>query len=525
MTVQALDADAIVVGAGPVGAGAALLLARQGLRVRILDKSPTVYELPRALLLDGETTRSFQRVGLGKDVEAMMHPWRETDAGTFANSRRETMFGMEIHEVGTHGWRDAAFFDQPEFDARLREWIEAEPLVETRYGHQVTDLGESGSAAWVEHTDLGSGQRHRSTARWILGCDGASSFVRRHLGIAWRNLGYDHEWLVVDVEVEDPSLLPSVCMQVCDPARLATFICGKDPYRRWEFRLLPGESREEMSRPETVQRLLDPWIARDRYRLRRAVVYQFHAATAERWQQGRIFLAGDSAHQTPPFLGQGLNAGFRDVANLGWKMPMVQRGLLPESVLDTYQPEREEHGRELVEWAVAVGRLMDAMADAEAGRAEGPPPDDLMRSGYGQGRTVPPLRRGIVVEEQVGDAGVTGYPLRQYFVAADGGGEVLLDEYLGPGFAVLARRAEDLACSAANRAWFESLGGRFVALDGLPVARGGMDRLFALHPVAVVRPDRYVFGVVDDAHSLDALLERLRSNLQGASGPTPQGEH
>lgn len=513
--------DVCIVGCGPVGAAGAILMARQGLRVAVLDRATTVYDLPRAVVLDGEAVRSFQRVGLADEVAAVLQPYREGDAAMFTDSRREPRFGMEMQPRGANGWRDAAFFDQPEFEHRLRELMAREQSIDARLGHEVTSIAQDADGATVFATHLASNREVGLRAKYVVACDGASSFVRRFLGIPWQSLGYDHDWLVVDIVTDHVGDLPSITMQVCDPARLTTYICGKDPYRRWEFRLLPGETREEMARPETVRRLIEPWIAPDRYEIRRAVVYQFHAATAERWRDGRVFLAGDAAHQTPPFLGQGLNAGMRDVVNLAWKLPLVLAGRFPDSLLDTYEAERAAHAHELVDWAVACGRLMDAMADLEAGRLEGAPPDDLMRSGYGQGRQAPALRCGLVVEEQVSDGGVTGYSINQPTVAGPGGRDTLLDEVTGPGFAVIGRDAASLAMGDASRAWLASIGATVTDLSTLELREGSWDRLFDAHGAAVVRPDRYVFGVTDDAHRLDDLVAALRAKLTG--GAASQG--
>jgi len=318
-TANAAEFDVVVVGCGPVGAGAAILLAREGLRVSVLERSREVYDRPRAVFLDGETVRAFQRVGLGREIDALLQPWREDDAAWFTDSRHNSHFGIEMPPHGVNGWRDGAFFDQPELECRLRELAMLEPNVEVCLAHEVTAFAQDDGGVTITATDLEANRTVEKRAAYAIACDGASSFVRRGLGIAWRSLGYDQDWLVVDIVAADVADLPSVTMQVCDPARLTTYICGRDPFRRWEFRLLPGETREQMTATDQVTGLLSPWIAAGRYELRRAAVYQFHAATAERWREGRIFLAGDAAHQTPPFLGQGLNAGFRDVVNLTWK--------------------------------------------------------------------------------------------------------------------------------------------------------------------------------------------------------------
>jgi 3-(3-hydroxy-phenyl)propionate hydroxylase len=286
----------------------------------------------------------------------------------------------------------------------------------------------------------------------------------------------------------------------------------KDPNRRWEFQLLPGETREQMLRPETIQELLRPWLPPEHYELRRSAVYQFHAATASRWQEGRVFLAGDAAHQTPPFLGQGLNAGFRDAVNLGWKIPLVHQGLCDERLLESYAAERDAHARDLVEWAVAVGKLMETLAAREAGLPN-PHASADQSAGYGQGRTAPPLRAGVLVDEQVRAGAPVGVLLRQPTVRSPDTDECLLDELLGSSFAVVGRKEADLRMGAEARSVLERLEGRAVHLEGLEVTKGETDRLFDSHPVAVLRPDRYVFGVVDPDWDLDRLLLELGQKL------------
>jgi hypothetical protein len=358
---------------------------------------------------------------------------------------------------------------------------------------------------------VGTGQEAEYRASFAIGCDGASSFVRDALGVEWQSLGYDQDWLVVDVLQGPDANLPLATMQVCDPFRLTTYVCVKDPNRRWEFQLRDGETREEMLRPEKIQELIEPWTAPENYEIRRAAVYQFHAATADRWQVGRIFLAGDAAHQTPPFLGQGLNAGFRDAVNLGWKIPLVLAGVCDASLLESYPAERDAHARDLVQWAVAIGQLMETLAAREAGLPDPYVADQS--SGYGQGRAAPPLRDGVLVTEQCKDEYPVGVLLRQPTVRGSDGGVGRLDELIGAGFAVIGRKESDLQLGDEARAVLERLGGRSICVAGLEVLEGQMDNLFDVHAAVVVRPDRYVFGVVDDEWDLDRLLIELGRKL------------
>jgi 3-(3-hydroxy-phenyl)propionate hydroxylase len=505
--------DVAIIGYGPVGALAALSLADAGLRVLILERSTEATDLPCAVGLDGETLRAFQRLGLGDEVFGLCQPPRDPNEIRFVDSHRKAVFGMDLPALGPNGWCDILFFDQPEFEAALRRIVAKNDRIDVRLGENVVGITQDAEGVCVRSTtaaaspgaDAENETEHRAT--FAIGCDGASSFVREAIGVGWQSLGYDQDWLVLDITQGPDANLPLTTMQICDPARLASYICVKDPNRRWEFQLLDGETREEMLSPKRIRELLEPWTAPENYEIRRSAVYQFHAATADAWKVGRIFLAGDAAHQTPPFLGQGLNAGFRDAVNLGWKLPLVLANVCDENLLESYAAERDAHARALVERAVSVGKLMETLAAREAGRPDPHPPDSININIAGP--IVPPMRGGVLIPEQTQGQHRVGELLRQPSVRNSDGIEKRLDEFLGGGFSVVGRKAKDLELSAEANAVFARLGGRAIALEDLQVVDGDWDELFDDHSAAVVRPDRYVFGVVDEEWNLDRLVIEL----------------
>ncbi|MCP5057996.1 MAG: bifunctional 3-(3-hydroxy-phenyl)propionate/3-hydroxycinnamic acid hydroxylase [bacterium] len=509
------DCDVSIVGYGPVAALTALNLARAGLRISIHERSKEALELPRAVGLDGESVRSFQRIGLAEEIDALLQPPRNKDEVWFANSKHEKIFGIEIPPgEGHHGWRDMAFFDQPDLEAELRRLVGAEAGIDVFLGEEAVGIEQSDDRVIVSLRDVEADSVRRLTSSYLLGCDGAASFVRNHAKIEWTSLGYDQDWLVVDITTAPTNDLPMATMQVCDPERIHTYICVKDPNRRWEFQLVPGETREEMSKPERIDALLSSWLPRDQYEIRRAVVYQFHAATANRWRDGRVLLAGDAAHQTPPFLGQGLNAGFRDAMNLGWKLPLVLSGVCDDRLLDSYFDERDAHARDLVEWAVGIGKLMETLAAQEAGKPN-PHPDSSQSDGYGQGRTAPPLRSGVLMMEQTKAGAPIGSHLRQPIVRSAAGDFVLFDELLGSGFAAVGRARADLELGPEAEGIAKRLSMRFVALDEIEAFKegSGPDLVFGTSPAVIVRPDRVIFGVVDADTTLDDLVAALGKKL------------
>ena len=519
--------DVAIVGLGPVGATAAIFLAHAGLKVVAFERDAEVYKLPRAVSFDGEIVRGFQRLGLGAEVAGLLQPLRPGERLGFANSKREWLFSNAPTAVGSSGYQSFNMFDQPELEGYLRRTALAAVGVQSHIGAEVTAVDDTGGSVAITARQLGSGEVLTCSCRYLIGCDGASSFVRKEvLRSGWRDLGYDHDWLVVDIITKPGHQLDHRTMQVCDPERLSTYVCTKDPYRRWEFKLKPGETWEEMLAPECIHSLIDPWTPRATYAIRRAAVYQFHAAVADSWRRGRVFIAGDAAHQTPPFLGQGMNAGMRDVINLAWKLPLVLSGVAEASLLASYQAEREAHAEDLVDWAVAIGQLMEHLAAVEAAQQRGEPPPEVppkqQSSGYGQGREMPPLRDGVIMVEQVSDGGSTGYLFNQPIVSAGEGDAFRLDDRLGPGFALVARSRDELRVSPESLAVLKRLDARCVSLDGLKVCHGRLDRLFEQAAAAVVRPDRYVFGHVDGQTTLDDLVHALagKLRLKPAAGAT-----
>jgi len=495
-------------------------LAEAGLSVAAFERDKEVYKLPRAVNLDGEIIRAFQKIGRGQTVQDLMQPTRPEDGAGFANSKGEWLFGSTSKDFGRNGWQPANMFDQPELDSYLRDEVINHKRVEAFIDNDVTEIQNLSDGAEITYKGANTQSRRKVDASYVIACDGAASATRKANNINWRNLGYDHHWLVVDLEVYEGHTLGPKTIQVCDPNRIFTYVCTKDPYRRFEFKLHDHETEEQMRNEEMVQSLIDPWTPRSSYRIRRTAVYQFHAATADQWRIGRVFLAGDAAHQSPPFLGQGMNAGMRDVINLAWKLPMVLNGVAHENLLDSYFAERNAHAHDLVEWAAAIGQLMEHTAEkercAKAGLEAPATPKKLKSSGYGQGREQPPLRDGAVMLKQVSDTGSTGYLINQPIVHNENGEEFRLDELLGSGFSLVLNNesTSKSKLTTESLAILKKVGSTVVSLNGLKVIKGRFDPLFEEHDAALVRPDGLVFGHTTETLDLNTLIEQLASKLE-----------
>ncbi len=522
--------DVAVVGMGPVGSAAAIFLAHAGLKVVTVERDPEVYALPRAVGMDGEVIRAFQRIGIGQPVADLMQAVQPGDRAGFANSQREWLFGADLGDFGNNGWPPISMFDQPEFDRYLRDYAADHSNVTSYSGFDFKRFTDDGQRVSCSISPSGLGIENKEevetsddslefSVSYVLACDGASSGIRKRLNIPWRDLGYDHDWLVVDVIVNSKHTLNRDTVQVCSPDRLATYVCTKDPYRRWEFKLNDGERPEDMVTEESIRTLLDPWTPRDSYTIRRKAVYQFHAAIAEEWSRGRVFLVGDAAHQTPPFLGQGMNAGMRDAINIAWKLSLVLSGSSDPSLLTQYQAERAAHAQDLVQWAVDFGKLMEQLAATEDAQNRGIPvpevetQDKNQSSGYGQGREAPPLRDGVIIVEQVSNEGSTGYLFSQPMVKDNSDNVFLLDEKLDQDFTIVVRTESEIELNEISRSIISRLGMTIISLEDFTAVRGHFDRLFTGSQAVVVRPDRYVFGHTSDQLDLNQLLAQLADKL------------
>ncbi|MCE5288842.1 MAG: bifunctional 3-(3-hydroxy-phenyl)propionate/3-hydroxycinnamic acid hydroxylase [Nocardiaceae bacterium] len=350
---------AVVVGAGPTGASAAILLGQRGIQTLVLERWPEVYPLPRAVHFDDEVFRIFASMGLEEEVRSISRPapgMRLTDARhrVLADLRRDRQ---------VHGFPQANMFDQPDLERVLRRALEKSEAVEFRGGVEVYAIERvSGGRApvRVRFRDTDTGAEHEVWTDAVLGCDGANSLTRSVVGATMEDFDFEQQWLVVDIATPEPLDIYDGVQQVCDYERAATFMPVTPGRYRWEFRLKSGEKPEEFDHDKVLE-LTRPWLTGvdpEKLTFLRQTCYTFRGAIADKWRDGRVFLLGDAAHQTPPFIGQGMCAGIRDAANLAWKLALVLEGKADDRILDTYEAERRPYSRRVVQLAVLIGALM-----------------------------------------------------------------------------------------------------------------------------------------------------------------------
>jgi 3-(3-hydroxy-phenyl)propionate hydroxylase len=513
--------DVLVVGFGPAGAVAAGMLGARGHSTLVVDRLTDIYDKPRAIAIDHEILRHFDNMGIADEVMPYIAPF--TASQHFgANGQLIRRIDM-VPEPYPLGYTPSMVFTQPPVEAVLRAHAESFDCVTVSLGVEMIDLDIRKDDV-VATLKVASGETRKVAARYLIGCDGASSHVRDLAGITLEDLVFDEPWLVIDVLVRDEGLakLPQTSAQFCNPARPASFIMGPKNHRRWEIMLLPGEDPREMALPENVWRLLSPWLAPDDGELWRAAAYRFHALVADDWTKGRVVIAGDAAHQQPPFIGQGMCQGLRDVSNLIWRLDRILKGQSDESLLATYTQERKRHVETLTGRIKAIGQAI-CERDPDAAEAR-----DARILADGGGQPLVITRQDIVPPIEVGLIAAQGTPARgllfpQPAIVANGESR-LLDHYTGPTWRlVLDGRRITLAQGKALAATIEGLTVLAVAPEGADVAddaalrekHGVLAGWFERHGAiaALVRPDHYVFGAAADLDALRQQIEDLRARL------------
>jgi len=495
--------DVVIVGYGPTGMTLAALLGQQGRSVVVLERYEDLFNLPRAAAFDDETMRTFQKLG----VAEKMLPGTNVQTGyVWTNGKDDVLLDIQYDNPGRNGWPAQYMMYQPHIEKVLDDLVRSLPSVEVVNGASVDSIKLGRDSATVSAVVRGD-TRFEVQARYVVGADGGNGFVRQYLGSEWDDYGFFENWLVCDFALIRPAASLPTFRQVCDPLGPIAIVNIGPGHHRFSFRLEADQTREEVTRPEFVWDKVAAFLRPEQAELIRVANYTFTSLIVDRWRRDRIILAGDAAHQMPPFLAQGMVSGIRDARNLAWKLGMVLDGA-PDTLLDSYQAEREPHVRFITEHAVELGRVQTERDIAKAverdarmiaARAANEEPDKLMYPG---------LSGGLIASD--------GRLLPQGLVSTVER-TALFDDIAGTGWLIVATEPEALAAVPdAVREAFREIGGSeavFAITSMFTPApfsdtAGVYTRYFSEvgAVAAVVRPDSYVYGLARTGDELTTLI-------------------
>lgn len=502
----------VIVGAGPVGLMTANLLGTYGVEVIVLDQSEAIINYPRGVGMDDECLRAYQTVGLAQDVLPHTTPnqWLR-----FVTKKGRCFASVEPR-TDEFGWPRRNAFIQPLADQVLFNGTKRFPNVSVLFSHLLESFEESGDGVRVTATV--AGRKTVISANLLIGCDGGRSTVRKLLGVDFDGKTESTQWLVVDME-EDPIGTPNAYLH-CDPARPYVSICLPHGIRRLEFMLMPGETEEEIVRPERFNALLAKVLEHpEKAKIMRRRVYTHHARLASTFRKGRVLLGGDAAHLMPVWQGQGYNSGIRDAVNMSWKIAAVLKGQAEPALLDTYDRERRPHARSMIDISTLAGKIFSPtnpvaakMRDVGLSALNTWPPAKryIMQMRF---KPMPTYDDGAVVPTTGGDSPIGRMFIQPPVLTADGR-ECLLDDAIGPWFALLSWGVDpNLVIDEEAREIWKRLGAQcFVVrppaelrhacgdMEGtrtLGDVSGRLKSWFDSSPASIVvlRPDRFVAAI------------------------------
>jgi len=517
----------LIVGGGPCGLTLANLLGLYGTCAMLVERNVSTVKEPRAVSIDDESLRTMQAVGLSDIVLGSAVPGYGSD---YLMPDGRCFLTVEPKDQ-PFGYPRRNAFRQPNLESQLRSGLSRFPTIEALFGWTMESFAQDEQGVTAQMTNL-QGDVQTVRCDYMVGCDGAGSGVRRNLGMVLQGKTFQERWLILDLENSPAERRNTVVF--CNSARPCIALPGPDLTRRFEFKLHATERDDDMLRPEVVQELLRSHGAADGSVLVRKVVYTFHARMAPRWCVGRVFLAGDAAHLTPPFAGQGLNSGIRDCANVGWKLALVTAKEAPPQLLNTYEEERREHVAQMIQLALRMGRIMSPKSRIHGRVVQN---TFLAISRWPKAKQFfaemkykpkPKFDAGFIQPDGLAKhLTLVGRMLGQPRVETVDGRRVLLDELLGSGFAMLGIGITGLKIS---RLLDEMPIGRFaptcVSVNPPSNAENDLTTLTVtaldwhqLDPyrgrVLFVRPDRYVAaaGTVDGPESVTQAVIKLLARL------------
>lgn len=495
------DADVVIVGAGPVGTFLAIWLGQRGKKVKLVERWMRHYELPRAVTYDHEIARILATLGIDSENDPAIN--FHDELYYWKNASRENIQIVDWQSQSASGWRVRYWFNQPELEKRFLAMAAKLPTVETIRGYDAINLSEDPHGVTLtlkqNREEYGADGKLRTIrAKFVVGADGANSFVRNALGIENEDKGFFYDWLILDMIPKGEYVMKPAQWQLCDPKRPTTIVPGGPGRRRWEFMVLQGESAEEMQKPENAWRLLEPWgIRPDNADLERSAVYRFQARWATQWNKGRCLIAGDAAHLMPPFAGEGMCAGIRDALAAAWRLDGILDGKFGVEVLDSYTTERKEHAKHYINFSQDLGKIICIAEDQQAAERDARMKAELEARNFAPVPTdICQLGRGVWCDESAhaGELSVQG-------VVNKDGTQGRFDQAVGTGWSVIAYDADPTeALTPEQRAQIELLEGRLVRI-GAPGSACDAEDVSGTYAewmkkidakYVLVRPDFYV---------------------------------
>ena len=519
MKKQNQNFDVIISGFGPVGSIMAILLAKEGHKVAIFERWEERYSLPRAVCIDHEMIRMLRTLGLGEKLNNVTHAGGSYN---WLNADWKPLVEIDWGAPTISQESNVNFVHQPSLEKILEEKVRTFSNIELFLGYEVIKAGNEVDQAYLCAKNLENDQIEKFYAKYLIGADGANSLIRKAITPKWVDKGFEADWLVIDIFPHPNAEMKIVgrdAIQLCDPKRPTTVVPGGQNngqfFRRWEFMRLPHETKEEMQTEAKAWELLSGWIKPEQATLIRSALYTFRSLIAEEWRNNRILIAGDAGHVMPPFMGQGMCAGFRDAWNLSWKLNGVLKGQFTDDILDTYMVERKPHVSDVIDLSMYLGRVICVPDEIESKKRD----ESFFNGTAEQMDDFPVLTDGLISKKSQFNT-LAGH-IAPHGIFNVNGENKRLDSIANQKFVLLT--SKPVALNENQKKLLVALDCEWVPLAQEDVQTEqvyqeldqNIAKFMHEHQVEVilVRPDFYIYATATQAECATDLLENLTNDL------------
>ena len=496
--------EVIIVGYGPLGQLCGLLLSKLGIRTAIIERYKDINPLPRASVVDGQILRLMSAIGIYDDIKTIFNMPEFLDY-ILPDGK---IIQRSIVKETSDGYPNVSTFYQPDLENALRIMILKSNLIDLYLQHDLISFNETESNVSVKCKNIEENKLIEIEASFLLACDGINSSIRKKLKIPSEDLKYNKDWLIIDINTNEKSILGNTIKQVCDDERPTSFTYLSNKRCRWEFQLLPGEGKNEMMQDEKIFSLLDNYIERSSYSINRRDVYKFRAECSKQWLNGRIVLLGGAAYQLPPFGYQSLNSEARDINNFCWKLDLVLKNMCNSDILLSYNAEREPVAKETISSSLAMGQLIDSIAVSTKKNIpleESIPPEartQAFKDIRTRSQNDDDLKK-IYYDSEITKSFNSSIP--NFYITIDNE-RILLDRLLGFNFCIFT--SGEYKFSKKITHFLHRIEAKIYDTNTIYFEDSFMRESFKNHSF-IIRPDRKIFGVSDGENSLEKICNEL----------------
>ncbi len=498
--------DIAIIGSGPLSQVCIALSQHHELETVLIKNDENESENYDSLMLDDETMRLLNSLGILEDISEEIFSPYFTDL-ILPDGK---VIQRNLVSRTNNGYNQINFINQNIFRKALG-----------------TEIIKSSKSYVIEKSELINFDLSNNIYELNLRLDNKLMQLKAHYLIVFDELNsiikkfpskiddlkYNKDWLIVDLVTSENNVLENAFRQVCDPKRPTTQIVTSEKKYRFKFQLLAGENKNSFSSKDSVDELLKPYLDKDQYSILNYYVKNFRGYYCKNIKFDGLFLAGEAAYKIPPYAGHNFNTGIRDILNLIWKIKIKRRSEFSTNILDTYESERLSQIRETIKSSIALGQLIDSMSIAYQKNIsfEESIPPEAREQAFGDKSIAAQswISNGLYypdIDDTLLTKRIPNVKLMKDSAAHE------LDNIIDFNFAIISDHSLNEEKLISDSEILKNLNIQLINLSEYSYSNDFLSELMEVGSI-IVRPDKKIFGVSSSDVSIDKLLIDLANQL------------